>query len=72
MSDKQIGDSIRTYNPAPVEFNGFLLGEAVHDEEFIKGIAERACEMRKRLEMRRAHFYGRPLKAVIYEQSLVR
>ena len=47
MSDKQIGDSIRTYNPAPVEFNGFLLGEAVHDEEFIKGITEWACEMGK-------------------------
>ncbi len=47
MSDKQIGDSIRTYNPAPVEFDGFLLGEAVHDQEFVKGIAERASRCGK-------------------------
>jgi hypothetical protein len=38
MPNKQIPRPIRPHDPAPMQLNRFLLREAVHDEEFVKGI----------------------------------
>jgi hypothetical protein len=42
MPDEKISDTIRADDAGPVQFNRFLLREAVHDEEFVERIAERS------------------------------
>src|SRR5262249_16356861 len=38
MPNKEIANPVRPHDPAAMDFNGFLLREAMHDEEFVEGI----------------------------------
>jgi hypothetical protein len=54
-----------------MQFNRFLLCQAVHDEKFIQGIIERYCRARRVCEVTHIHGeYGVP-EAEIYHESFI-
>jgi hypothetical protein len=72
MSYKQIPRPIRPHDPAPMQLNRFLLREAVHDEEFVEGIAKWRHPPLKIRETLFIHLEGSVAKCMIYQQSFER
>jgi hypothetical protein len=71
MPDKQIPGPIWPDDPAAVQFNRALLGEAVHNQQFVKWIFQRLNRIRNTSETFLAHLKSCASKAVIDQQPLV-
>ncbi len=71
VTDEQVAGTVRADDADAVELDGTLLGEAVHDQEFVEGIAERLRSVREICEALLAHLKRTLAESVIDRQSCV-
>lgn len=71
VADEQIACAIWSDDADTVQLDGLFLGEAVHDEQFVEGVAE-GISIGNLVEVLRAHQQACVTVMLIYEQSFVR
>src|SRR5215469_5892029 len=72
MSDKKIPTPVPAHDPAAMQFNRFLLREAMHDQEFVQRIFERRSCTWKAREGLLIHLKECALETAVNHQSLIR
>jgi hypothetical protein len=72
VADEQVGCAVGAGDADAVELDGALLGEAMHDQEFVERIGKRRYVISKLREEVRIELECRTLKGTIHEEPLGR